>query len=709
MARAITRLGWVALAAVALTACGRIAPGDATASASGARSQSGCYAAAVSGGAPQPRSNAAFAFDIDRRVMVLFGGGTTQEVGGGFADTWTWDVQGWTKQDPSQSPTATSDAAMAYDLTHHYMVLYEPASAPGATTQTWTWDGVTWTQQNPIHTPPSRIDPAMANDPSRGGVVLVGGTDSGDRSDIWAWNGSDWIEVVPDQGPIFGSAHSVIVSPKDGSLLVAGNVGAYRYTNGAWSALGVPWPIGTGYVGNVAYDVGSNAAVGFVRFGGDATTWTWRPDVDSGWRKLAPNCSPPLRWANAFRPAMAYDDFRDVIVLFGGPNRNDTWTFDGSTWAPAKGGAAPPVTPSPPAPVNVGSWATLASLATGRIDQTATVLQDGRVLVVGGSQEAEANQLASAEIFDPKTNAWSAAASMAFARARHTATRLADGRVLVVGGLGPGRGNSEMYDPRTNTWSPAGNLVSARANHQAVLLGDGRVLVMGGRQPGRPLSSAEIFDPRLRSWTSTGSLLVARDRPQALLLPDGKVLVTGGVSVDTGGSLDASVLFGSPLTTTELYDPATKVWVPGPAMSAGRVGHAMAMLGNGDVFVVGGTRDPAPAEILDPHTRTWASTTEVAPRIAPAVGVLAGGRVIVAGGLFEKYDPATVQSTGYTVVLLSSVDIFDTGTGSWSAGPPMAVARWLATGSVLSDGRLLVCGGGNPLIVGNAAVEAYTA
>src|SRR5260370_4852434 len=235
---------------------------------------------------------------------------------------------------------------------------------------------------------------------------------------------------------------------------------------------------------------------------------------------------------------------------------------------------------------------------------------------------------------------------MAYPRARHTATLLADGRVLVVGGLGPGRGNSEIYDPRTNTWSPAGNLISARANHEAVILGDGRVLVIGGRQPGRPLSSAEIFDPRVRSWSSTGSLLVARDRPQAALLPDGKVLVTGGVSVDVGGTLDAAVLFGSPLATSEIYDAATKVWIPGPAMSVGRVGHAMAVLGNGDVFVVGGTRDPSPAEILDPRSNAWASTMELAARIAPVIGGLAGGRVIVAGGLVEKYDPATVRSIG---------------------------------------------------------------
>ena len=97
----------------------------------------------------------------------------------------------------------------------------------------------------------------------------------------------------------------------------------------------------------------------------------------------------------------------------------------------------------------------------------------------------------------------------------------------------------------------------------------------------------------------------------------------------------------------------------------------------------------------------------VRARIAPAVGVL-GGRVIVAGGLVEQYDPATVQSTGYVPVLLNSVDVFDVAKGSWSTGSPMAVARWEATGSALPDGRFLVCGGANPLAGGNDAVEAYS-
>jgi hypothetical protein len=579
--------------------------------------------------------------------MVLFGGGTSS-AGGGFDDTWTWDGQAWSQQHPGQSPPGTSYAAMAYDVIHHRMVLYEPGRGESVPPETWTWDGADWTHENPLHTPPTRLEAAMASDPSRDGVVLVGGTSSSDRSDVWAWNGADWAQVAPDRGPIFGAAHAVLVSPKgDGSLLVVGNAGTYKFEAGAWAPFGSGnMPPGNYYVGNVAYDTGGTEPIGFVRFGDKGETWTWLPGRDSNWRFLNPPCSPPPRWASTFRPAMAFDDWRGELVLFGGRGRNDTWTFDGQTWSPAASGVIP--TPSPIQPSPGTGWSQLPSLATGRLDHTATRLLDGRVLVVGGGLESETASQASAEIFDPKTNQWSYAASMTSPRQRHTATLLPDGRVLVVGGLGPGRGTAELYAPATNSWSSAGTLLQARANHQAVLLPDGTVLVLGGRQPGKPLSDAEIFSPKTLTWTAVAPLSVARDRPVAVLLRNGKVLVAGGVTIDVGGQLDAAVLFGNPLSSTELYDPVTKTWSPGAPMAIGRVGHAMVVLADGRVLVVGGTRDPAAAELYDPVADRWALVGSVLPpRIAPAAGLLGDGRVLVAGGLIEQYDPATVATSGY--------------------------------------------------------------
>jgi hypothetical protein len=141
------KTGVLVTAILAIAACG-VAPPAAGAHGSGPEAPTGlaahsplsCAAPLLDAGAPSPRANATFAFDVDRRVMVLFGGGTSNLVSG-FDDTWTWDGQAWTHQHPGHSPPGTSYAAMAYDVIHHRMVLYEPARSESLPPQTWTWDG----------------------------------------------------------------------------------------------------------------------------------------------------------------------------------------------------------------------------------------------------------------------------------------------------------------------------------------------------------------------------------------------------------------------------------------------------------------------------------------------------------------------------------------------------------------------------------------
>ena len=88
-----------------------------------------------------------------------------------------------------------------------------------------------------------------------------------------------------------------------------------------------------------------------------------------------------------------------------------------------------------------GAWSSAPSLSVPRGFQTATLLPNGKVLVVGGSGFLASAGLAShlvpaasAELYDPKTRSWSSAGSLRTARWLHTATLLQNGKVLVVGG-----------------------------------------------------------------------------------------------------------------------------------------------------------------------------------------------------------------------------------------------------------------------------------
>src|SRR5450432_2593016 len=122
--------------------------------------------------------------------------------------------------------------------------------------------------------------------------------------------------------------------------------------------------------------------------------------------------------------------------------------------------------------------------------------------------------------------------SLNTARLEHTAALLPNGKVLVAGGIGSGNfslTSAELYDPASGSWTATGSLNTARYYHTATLLPNGKVLVAGGDTSSlNPSASAELYDPASGSWTATGSLNTARHLHSATLLPNGKVLVAGG-------------------------------------------------------------------------------------------------------------------------------------------------------------------------------------
>jgi hypothetical protein len=279
---------------------------------------------------------------------------------------------------------------------------------------------------------------------------------------------------------------------------------------------------------------------------------------------------------------------------------------------------------------------------------TLTVLEDSTVLVAGG-YDSSGQSLSGAEIYNSSTGAFSATGSLNSPRSLHTATLLNDGTVLIVGGFANGSAlaSAEIYLPTANTFLTVGNLNTARSGHTATLLPSGQVLIAGGADSsGNSLASAEFYDPTTGTFTVTGNLTIARQGQTATLLDNGMVLIAGG--------LDSS---GNTLQTAELYNPSTGVFSATGNLTAPRAVFTATLLNNGLVLIAGGQgssqNSQASAELYNPTTGAFTATGSMnSPRSFFTATLLNNGTVLVAGGLdasgnvlgsAELYDPVAAN------------------------------------------------------------------
>ncbi len=432
-----------------------------------------------------------------------------------------------------------------------------------------------------------------------------------------------------------------------------------------------------------------------------------------------------------------------------------------------------------------GGWTNVGhSALVDRHHYTATLLADGRVLIAGGviGDDLSGQTEASCAVFDPKApldGAWQAVEfCLVDPRGWHTATRLEDGRVLIVGGAVAGiRGSLQSLelcsvdgvgsDMTCRKMVPM--LSVGRSRHTATRLLDGRVWISGGIEAGVELP-VDVFVPaiagtaasvdtvtvgpragRSRSDHATVALrsgqlasfggtehpndlelwhpsepapVIAQlpcrfEQPAATLLPDDSVLLFGSDADSEGARCIVRCPFvsgSSPMCERigDLRDPRpelTATLLPGgrvllsgagqctgtsgsiyfvnrevppgsittSMMAEDRADHTATLLPQGDLLVAGGSSSEI-FRLQNGGGWTDSKALDAGYRTQHRATLLQGGKVLLTGGR-----DSAEQTTRTT-------DIYTPGTG-WTAGPDMACPRKFHTATRLWDGRALVVGG----------------
>jgi hypothetical protein len=331
--------------------------------------------------------------------------------------------------------------------------------------------------------------------------------------------------------------------------------------------------------------------------------------------------------------------------------------------------------------------------STGSMDlaleyQTATLLQDGTVLIAGGGSTA--GPTSTAEIYSPSAGTFTPTqAPMTVVRYAHTATLLGNGLVLIAGGSnssGNPLASAELYNPANGgTFSTTGSMTTARNYATATLLQDGTVLIAGGVfQVGT--ASAEIYNPTTGKFTATkGNMTTQRVSHTATLLADGSVLIAGGIQNISGETV---------VNTAERYIPSTGKFTAVAAMTTARCGHSATLLNDGTVLIAGGIGQSGPplssAEVYSPSAASFSAVGAMhTARAVHAATALYDGTVLVAGG-----DVSNVGSPTPYGPYTSSVEVYTPSLKTFATTGGLITARGGQTATLLGVGTVLEAGGG---------------
>jgi hypothetical protein len=342
---------------------------------------------------------------------------------------------------------------------------------------------------------------------------------------------------------------------------------------------------------------------------------------------------------------------------------------------------------------SIGSWS-VETPPPAPISTSAVVpLADGRVLLLGGFNQQSGQATSKVLIFDPRRNVWETGAPMPEPVGYGAiVTRLHDGTVLVAGGAGANGliWGTWLYDPGRDSWSRAGSLHTPRDLPNFAVLTDGRVLVAGGAVPlaqpiqlsngetinEKAVAASELFDPLTKTWSPAGQLNPSSTYLTLVALPHGGALAAGGCAgYGYSGPIEAGT--GAASSVAELFDPQTVTWTSTTPMPEPRCDAGGVQLQDGRAFLAGGDQGSTPtAVIFDPMSRLWT----LAGSVTGGTPIeLADGRVLLAN--FEIGPQPGRIGTAFV-----GGQVFDPASGDWN----------FATTTSVSVSSLFLQQGGSP-------------
>jgi hypothetical protein len=341
-----------------------------------------------------------------------------------------------------------------------------------------------------------------------------------------------------------------------------------------------------------------------------------------------------------------------------------------------------------------GTFSSTGSMSVPRMSHTATLIPNGKVLITGGYagfvNQASAGATATAELYDPRSGTFAPTGQMSLPRFSHTATLLNSGKVLIVGGDGGGpypmTATAELYDPLTGLFTPTGNMTTPRTQHLATLLIDGRVLIVPSGD--NDDHSAEFYRPtsgtfNRTTWT-TGDYAVGAT---ATVTTNGKVLVTLNPQECDYPGIAAG-----------LYDSASDQFIATRDAVAGFCYPQATLLSDGSVLIAGGVWFLGPiAQIYDPASGAFSRTGDMTTdRWGYAATLLNDGTVMMSGG--------TAPQGNMCCVPLASAELYHSSVVKPAARLLSLSGDGLGAGAIQHSSTYEVVSGQNPAVAGEIVI-----